>query len=100
MKHIVIAGGTSGIGFATAKLSIDKGYSVIVLGRSKDKLTRSLPELGENASYSAPRGAIFIAWKEEGAPIECFGIRKFDESTCELKRMYLKKDFRIFLRCF
>ena len=50
MHNIVIAGGTSGIGFATAKLSIDKGYRVIVLGRSKDKLTRALAELGENAS--------------------------------------------------
>ena len=44
--------------------------------------------------YSPPRGAIFIAWNEEGAPIGCFGIRKFDESICELKRMYLKTEAR------
>jgi NADP-dependent 3-hydroxy acid dehydrogenase YdfG len=35
---------------ATAKLSIDKGYRVIVLGRSKNKLSRALAELGENAA--------------------------------------------------
>ena len=44
--------------------------------------------------YSAPGGAIFIGYDEEGVPIGCFGIRKFDASICELKRMYLKPEAR------
>lgn len=38
MKKIIIAGGTSGIGLATAKLFVDKGAAVIVTGRSEEKL--------------------------------------------------------------
>ncbi|WP_343667346.1 SDR family oxidoreductase [Chitinophaga sp.] len=38
MEKIIIAGGTSGIGLATAKLLADKGASVTVTGRSEEKL--------------------------------------------------------------
>lgn len=41
MEKIIIAGGTSGIGLATAKLLAEKGASVIVTGRSEDKLTKA-----------------------------------------------------------
>ena len=44
--------------------------------------------------YSPPGGSIFIAYNEEGTPVGCFGIRKLDSSICELKRTYLKKEFR------
>ncbi|OMP79759.1 SDR family oxidoreductase [[Flexibacter] sp. ATCC 35208] len=38
MEKIIVAGGTSGIGLATAKLFAEKGASVIVTGRSEEKL--------------------------------------------------------------
>lgn len=41
MEKIIIAGGTSGIGLATAKLLAEKGASVIVTGRSEEKLTKA-----------------------------------------------------------
>ncbi|TWJ03450.1 NAD(P)-dependent dehydrogenase (short-subunit alcohol dehydrogenase family) [Mucilaginibacter frigoritolerans] len=49
MQNVVIAGGTSGMGFATAKLLIARGFSVIILGRDIEKLNQALQELGSNA---------------------------------------------------
>ncbi|MHA7129313.1 GNAT family N-acetyltransferase [Algoriphagus namhaensis] len=49
----------------------------------------------ENAStlYANPEGAFIIAYHDNN-PVGCFGIRKIDSKTCELKRMYLKKGSR------
>lgn len=49
METIVIAGGTSGMGLATAKLLANKGFEVIVLGRNPEKLGQALSEIGQNA---------------------------------------------------
>ena len=37
-KHIVIIGGSSGIGLATAKQAIEQSTHVIIAGRSEEKL--------------------------------------------------------------
>lgn len=44
--------------------------------------------------YSRPNGAVCIAYNEKEQPIGCFGIRRFENDICELKRMYLKKEAR------
>ena len=44
--------------------------------------------------YSRPNGMVAIAYNDENQPIGCFGIRHFEHSICELKRMYIKKTFR------
>ncbi len=43
--------------------------------------------------YANPEGAFVIAYHNDH-PIGCFGIRKIDNSTCELKRMYLRQEVR------
>ena len=48
-KRVVITGGTSGIGLATAKLLADEGARVLITGRTQATLDSAREELGENA---------------------------------------------------
>ena len=48
-KTVVITGGTSGMGLATAKLFINEGARVIVTGRTPATIEAAQAELGENA---------------------------------------------------
>jgi NAD(P)-dependent dehydrogenase (short-subunit alcohol dehydrogenase family) len=61
-KRAVIAGRTSGIGLATAKLLVDEGGRVLVTGSTKAGLDRAREELGKNGiaaeSDAAPRADI------------------------------------------
>ncbi len=45
-KVAVITGGNSGIGLATAKLFKEEGATVIITGRSADKVAEASKELG------------------------------------------------------
>lgn len=49
-KVIVITGGTTGIGYACAEYLLEKGYEVIITGRSEENLNDALKRLGNNAS--------------------------------------------------
>ena len=48
-KKVVIIGGTSGMGLATAKMLLDGGARVLVTGRSKQGLESAQKELGNDA---------------------------------------------------
>src|SRR5580698_10405316 len=48
-KKVVIIGGTSGMGLATAKMLLDEGASVLVTGRSQAGLDSAQKELGTDA---------------------------------------------------
>jgi NAD(P)-dependent dehydrogenase (short-subunit alcohol dehydrogenase family) len=45
-KHALVTGGGSGIGAAIAKVMIDKGAAVTIIGRNSDKLSSKAEELG------------------------------------------------------
>lgn len=45
-QNIVVIGGSTGIGFDTAKLAKENGGNVTIAGRSEDKLRRAAEELG------------------------------------------------------
>ena len=56
-KKVVIIGGTSGMGLATAKMLLDEGARVVVTGRSKEGLESSRKSLGMTPSwFRATRG--------------------------------------------
>ena len=48
-KKVVIIGGTSGMGLATAKMLLEGGARVLVTGRSKEGLESAQKELGDDA---------------------------------------------------
>jgi NAD(P)-dependent dehydrogenase (short-subunit alcohol dehydrogenase family) len=48
-KNVVIIGGTSGMGLATAKMLLDGGARVLVTGRSQAGLESAQKELGKDA---------------------------------------------------
>lgn len=49
-KTAVITGGSTGIGFATAKRFIDEGAHVFITGRRQAELEAAVKELGDNAT--------------------------------------------------
>jgi NAD(P)-dependent dehydrogenase (short-subunit alcohol dehydrogenase family) len=48
-KRVVIAGGSSGIGFAIAQLALERGAGVTIAGRSEAKLADAVRRLGGRA---------------------------------------------------
>lgn len=46
---VVIIGGSSGIGLATAKAALDEGANVVIASRSKEKLENANRQLGQKA---------------------------------------------------
>ncbi|WP_224360516.1 SDR family oxidoreductase [Hyalangium versicolor] len=45
-QHVIVIGGSSGIGLGVAKASLDAGASVTIVGRSPDKLAAAAAQLG------------------------------------------------------
>ena len=49
----------------------------------------NLPE----PAYVAPEGALFLA-RVDGLPAGCVAVRHFENSTCEMKRLFVKDAFK------
>lgn len=60
-KRVVITGGTSGIGLATAQLLVDSGARVLITGRSTDTMTAALEQLREAANGVISDAASLLA---------------------------------------
>ncbi|MFD7288418.1 SDR family oxidoreductase [Streptomyces sp. NPDC059863] len=56
-KKVVITGGSSGLGLATARSLVDEGARVLITGRDQDKLSAAREQLGENAIAVRSDGA-------------------------------------------
>src|SRR5438445_12374377 len=49
-QRVVVLGGTSGIGLATARVALARGAEVVITGRDEDKLRAAADELGAGAT--------------------------------------------------
>ncbi len=49
-KTVVVTGGNSGIGYATAAEFLKKGYGVLITGRNPDAVKKAVQQLGEPAA--------------------------------------------------
>lgn len=43
--------------------------------------------------YRKPEGRLYIVL-DEGYPVGCIGFRKLDDARCEMKRLYVRKEYR------
>ncbi len=53
-----------------------------------DKELKNLP-----GDYSPPKGSLLLS-EYNGIPAGCVGLRKFENDICEMKRLYVKNNFR------
>lgn len=53
------------------------------------------PDAGpvEPGEFSAPHGAFLVA-EVDGVPVGCAGLRRLDDDTVEIKRMFIRTPFR------
>src|SRR4030081_1113139 len=49
-KNVLITGGSTGIGLATAKRFVDEGAYVFITGRREPELNAAVKEIGENVA--------------------------------------------------
>ena len=64
-ERVVVIGGTSGIGLATAELLLARGYEVVVAGRDAERLESALKRLGAGAAGPAASGRTLDAADED-----------------------------------
>ncbi len=71
-------------------LSMEGGLEVkaILSSQNFDKEMETLP-----STYGNPNGGIFIA-KNNGKAVAVAGIKRFSNTDCEVKRMFVQKDSR------
>jgi NAD(P)-dependent dehydrogenase (short-subunit alcohol dehydrogenase family) len=98
--HVVVTGGSTGIGFATAKLLASRGAKVSLIARSADKLAAAVAEIGPNAqafpadvSESAALHAALDAAAFSHGPIDALFANAGTGGTFAPVQAYADDDF-------
>jgi GNAT superfamily N-acetyltransferase len=52
----------------------------------------TMPRAGQ-AELSPPQGAFLVGWRD-GEPVCCGGVKRLDDTICEIKKMYVVPDAR------
>jgi carbonic anhydrase len=56
------------------------------------RLTAEIDDLP--GPYDEPSGRLLLARDEAGRPAGCVGVRPHDETTCEIKRLFVREEYR------
>ena len=66
---------------------------VTLLGLELDFQDYDAEFAGLPGKYAPPFGRLYLAWSD-GSPCGCIALRRFDVRRCELKRMFVRPEFR------
>ena len=69
-------------------LEYEKSLGFSLCFQSFDKELAGLP-----GDYAPPDGRLFLA-ESDGRPVGCIALHKIDPNICEMKRLYLRPQFR------
>lgn len=78
--------------FARAAKLFEEYADHININLDFQEFDQELREIGKQ--YARPTGALVMAFSRDQRAQGCFGVRKIDETVCELKRMYVREDAR------
>jgi NAD(P)-dependent dehydrogenase (short-subunit alcohol dehydrogenase family) len=77
-KIAIVIGGSSGIGFATARQFLEEGAKVIITGRNKEALEQAVAQLGENSSFLVNDAGKIEDNKKLVTELSSIGINEID----------------------
>lgn len=82
--------------------AVDSGPGAVLTQSMRDEIAamydgvdldgEDMPKAGP-AELGPPGGAFLVGWRE-GEPICCGGVKRLDERTCEIKRMFVLPEAR------
>ena len=80
------------------KALFDEYTDMVVRGDSDFKAYMEIQNYDEETrhlenKYGLPFGRLYLAYFN-GEPAGCIGLRKLDEQSCEMKRLYVREKFR------
>lgn len=91
MNPITYGFATTAADFEKGKILFEEYVQSIGVDLSFQDFAKELLIIDEQ--YNHPSGALLLAYAETKA-IGCAGIRKLDDATAELKRMYIRGEYR------
>jgi NAD(P)-dependent dehydrogenase (short-subunit alcohol dehydrogenase family) len=77
-KVALVTGGNSGIGFSTVKILLAKGATVIIAGRSMDKVNEALTKLD----------GLKLKGRVSGMKLDIAAFSSIDKFVVDFKRFY------------
>lgn len=69
-------------------VQLDQAFGVYLKIQNYDEEVKHLEQ-----KYGFPDGRLYLAYLD-GRPTGCIGLRKIDEANCEMKRLFVRPEFR------
>lgn len=81
LQHVLVTGGSSGIGKAVAELCVQKGASVTILARNQARLDQALEEIEKHRPASASTTVVAVSADVTDADDVARAVRKAEEKV-------------------